>query len=528
MTKPAPGIKTDSPVKADVLLQNTEKAADGCLLEAAPEPCMIVILGASGDLTARKIIPSLFNLYLNGALPDQYVIVGCARSNMNSTEFRMKMKDSCQNSKSSKASEWKKFAEQLYYQKIDYEGLDSFVSLAGYLYKLSQKYGTHGNKIFYLAIPPMIYENTAEMLGKSGLSKENKNGKGWSRVVVEKPFGRDLTTAMTLDKMLHRYFKERQIFRIDHYLAKETVQNILMFRFANAIFEPIWNRNYIDHVNIIAAETLGVEHRAGYYEQAGVLRDMFQNHMMQLLALTAMEPPSIFEAERVRDEKAKVYRSLRPFPIEEQKEYLVLGQYGAGAIEGKRVPAYRDEPGVLPDSLIPTYAMIKLFVDNWRWKDVPFYLTSGKRMAEKRTEINIQFKKIPHSMFRNTISGDIPVNRLIMGIYPDEEISLTFQTKNPGAKMCLRPVNMDFHYSQSGTVKGMDAYEKGFLDCMLGDHTLFWRQDGVELCWSFLTPVLETCETCGLRSEMLLPYNSGTLGPKAFQDLKILFNPNAA
>ncbi|MFH1122422.1 MAG: glucose-6-phosphate dehydrogenase, partial [Pseudomonadota bacterium] len=344
---------------------------------------------------------------------------------------------------------------------------------------------------------------------------EGRDGMGWSRIIVEKPFGRDLETAVTLDRSLHEYFQESQIFRIDHYLAKETVQNILMFRFANAIFEPIWNRRYIDYVSITAAESLGVEHRAGYYEEAGVLRDMFQNHMMQLLALTAMEPPSLFEADRVLDEKAKLYRSLRPFPVDAIEDYLVLGQYDRGTIEGREVPGYREEPGVSPDSLTPTYAKMKVFVDNWRWQGVRFFVSSGKRLAGKLTEIVIQFKEIPHSMFRETLGEEISSNRLILGIYPDEKITLTFQTKNPGAHVALRPVTMDFHYHQGYQGPLLDAYEKVLLDCMVGDHMLFWRQDGVELCWSFLTPILLGCESCGNREERLLPYEAGTWGPAA-------------
>jgi glucose-6-phosphate 1-dehydrogenase len=304
-------------------------------------------------------------------------------------------------------------------------------------------------------------------------------------------------------------------------LAKETVQNILMFRFANAIFEPLWNRRYIDYVTITAAESLGVEHRAGYYEQAGVLRDMFQNHMMQLLALTAMDPPSLFEADRVRDEKIRVYRSLRPFDVEKLQDYLVLGQYGPGTIDGKSVPGYLEDPDVSPDSLTPTFAMMKIFLDNWRWQGVPFYITSGKRLAKKLTEITVQFKEVPHYMFRQVLGGQITANRLVLGIYPDEKISVTFQTKNPGARVCLRSVTMDFNYNQNYNGPVLDAYEKVLLDCMLGDHMLFWRQDGVELCWSFLTPILKECETCKDRSEMLFTYDSGSLGPKALQETKV-------
>ena len=345
---------------------------------------------------------------------------------------------------------WNAFAANLFYHDIEYDEPQSFERFARFLWDLDKTKGTKGNRIFYLAIPPTLYETTAQMLGQSGLSAEKQEGLGWSRIVVEKPFGRDLETAISLDRRLHTHFQEHQIFRIDHYLAKETVQNILMFRFANAIFEPIWNRTYIDSVTITAAETLGVEHRAGYYEEAGVLRDMFQNHMMQLFALTAMEPPSIFEAERVRDEKAKLYRALRPFPVDRLKDYIVLGQYGRGSVDGKQVPAYREEPGVNPESLTPTFAMMTVFVDNWRWQGVPFFLTSGKRLAKKLTEIAIQFKEVPHSMFRDVLGENILANRLVLGIYPEEKISMTFQTKKPGARVCLRSVTMDFSY-QSGS-----------------------------------------------------------------------------
>jgi glucose-6-phosphate 1-dehydrogenase len=493
---------------------------ESCLIEGTPDPCMVVIVGASGDLTARKIIPALYNLYLNDGLPEPFLVVGCARTKLSDQEFRDKMKKALLTTNAVNDSSWQGFYASLHYQAIDYGDLPSFKALGRSLRQLDKKYGTKGNRVFYLAIPPSLYKSTAQMLGMAGLSMEGEKENGWARIVVEKPFGRDLDTAIDLDRSLHEYFQEHQIYRIDHYLAKETVQNILMFRFANSIFEPIWNRRYIDYVSITAAETLGVEHRAGYYEQAGVLRDMFQNHMMQLLSLTAMDPPSLFEADRVRDEKVKVYRTIRPFPTDNLNDYLVLGQYGAGNLNGKRVPAYRDEPGINPESLTPTFAMMKVFLDNWRWQGVPFYLTSGKRLAKKLTEIVIQFKEVPHSMFRQTLGEHITANRLILGIYPEEKISLTFQTKNPGARVCLRSVTMDFHYHQNYTGPILDAYEKVLLDCMLGDHMLFWRQDGVELCWSFLTPILSACETCGDRREMLLPYDSGTWGPKAVKDLK--------
>jgi glucose-6-phosphate 1-dehydrogenase len=493
---------------------------ESCLIDGHPDPCTIVIVGASGDLTERKLVPALFNLYLHDGLPHPFLVVGCARTRLSDQEFRDKMKNAVMAASAPHGSKWQAFGEFLHYFPIDYDDLATFKSLADSLRDLENQYHTGGNRVFYLAIPPTIYQTTAQMLATAHLSDKLAERKGWSRIVVEKPFGRDIDTAIELDRSLHEHFQEHQIFRIDHYLAKETVQNILMFRFANAIFEPIWNRRYVDHVIIMAAESLGVEHRAGYYENTGVLRDMFQNHMMQLLAMTTMEAPSVFEADRVRDEKAKVYRALRPFPTNNLKDFLVLGQYGPGIIDGQKVPAYRDEPGVKPDSPTPTFAMMKVFLDNWRWQGVPFYLTSGKRLKRKLTEIAVQFKEVPHSMFRQMIGEHITANRLILGIYPEEKITLTFQTKNPGARVCLRTVTMDFNYLQNYTGPVLDAYEKVLIDCMLGDHMLFWREDGVELCWSFLTPILKQCEACENQAEMLLQYEAGTWGPPVAWELK--------
>ncbi len=491
-----------------------------CVTPQPLDPCTIVIFGASGDLTARKLIPALFNLYRNGWLPDPFRIVGCARTEMDDTEFRAKLEEQLVAGEPSVPSQWKDFASLLHYQSLDYGDINSFIKLAGYLKKLDSERQTGGNRVFYLAIPPMLYETVARHIGKAGLAGENQDGGGWSRIVVEKPFGRDLQTAVTLNRSLRESFEERQIYRIDHYLAKETVQNVLIFRFANSIFEPIWNRRYIKHVAITAAETLGVENRAGYYEEAGVLRDMFQNHMMQLLALTAMEAPPRFETEWVRDEKAKVFRALRPFPVDSIYEHLVSGQYGPGTIDGKPVPGYREEPGVQPDSLTPTFASMRVFVDNWRWQGVPFFLTSGKRLAEKLTEISIQFREIPYSIFRNVFGEEISANRLTLGIYPEEKISLTFQTKNPGAMLRLRPVTMDFRYRQSYRGPALDAYEKVLIDTIRGDQMLFWRQDAVELCWSFLSLILEKCESCGSRQQMLFPYPAGSWGPQAAIELQ--------
>ena len=490
-----------------------------CVAPGQTDPCTIVIAGATGDLTARKLIPALFHLYLNEGLPQPFQIVGCGRTEIDDIEFRNRMENALKSTELWDQTGWQAFSSALHYRSIDYKDLSSYRILADSLRDLDLTHQTLGNRIFYIALPPVLYKTVAQMIGRAGLSEELTNGTGWSRIVVEKPFGINLETAMDLDRSLHEHFSENQIFRIDHYLAKETVQNVLMFRFANSLFEPIWNRRYIDHVSITAIETLGVEHRAGYYERSGVLRDMFQNHMMQLLALIAMEPPSRFEADLVRDEKSKVFGALRPFPIDDLQNHLVLAQYSAGEIDNKPDPAYREEPDVDPESLTPTYARMKVFLDNWRWQGVPFYMTSGKRLDRKLTEIAIQFKTVPHSLFRHILGETIVANRLIMGIYPDERITLKFQTKNPGARVCLRTVTMDFHYQQSYTGPILDAYEKVLIDCMLGDQMLFWRQDGVERSWSFLTPVLDRCEGCDEQHDMLDFYEAGSKGPAAVSKL---------
>jgi glucose-6-phosphate 1-dehydrogenase len=493
--------------------QPSESDEKGNCLDA----CVVVIMGATGDLTARKLIPALFNLYGTDKLPQSFSIVGCGRTAQKNEQFRVHMSEALQHSGIQDPEMLAKFVSRLYYRAVQYDDQVSYDKLAIFLREMDRKFGTQGNRIFYLALPPKLYLPVAQRIGKAGLASEQIQGNGWSRLVVEKPFGSDLASAMVLDKGIHEYFHEHQVFRIDHYLAKETVQNVLMLRFANSIFEPIWNRRFIKSIRITAAESLGVEHRAGYYEQAGVLRDMFQNHMMQLLALIAMEPPSAFEADRVRDEKIKVYRALRPFQEESLEKNLVLGQYDKGKLNGEAFPSYREEPGVSDHSMTPTYAMMKLYLDNWRWQGVPFYLVSGKRLKEKRTDITIQFKRVPHSMFREVIGRRITANQLKLGVYPEERISLTFQTKTPGTHVNLRPVTMDFHYNEATDEVLLEAYEKVLLDCILGDQMLFWRQDGVEACWSFLTPILSMCEACDDRPTMLHFYESGSRGPKAIE-----------
>ncbi|MBW1873415.1 MAG: glucose-6-phosphate dehydrogenase [Deltaproteobacteria bacterium] len=438
--------------------------------EPQAEPVVFVVFGASGDLATRKLMPALYDLFICGRLPETFCVLGAARTQLSDEHFRRAAEQGLQADSDRDLSRLDEFCDRLYYQAIKYDSRSSYDTLAGKLASLEKTKGIGGNRVYYLAVPPTLYTSIVENLGKSGLAEQGDKGIGWRRIIIEKPFGSDLNSALYLDRAVHEHFDEDQIFRIDHYLAKDTVQNVLVFRLANAIFEPIWNRHFIEHVSITASETLGVEQRAGYYEQAGVIRDMFQNHMLQLLALTAMEPPTLFEAERVRDEKVKVLRSLRPLPKDKLHDHLVLGQYGPGNLEGKTLAGYRQEPGVAPDSLTATYARMQLFIDNWRWRGVPFYLTSGKRMTRKKTEIVVQFKEVPHSVFNNFLGEHSTANRLVIGIQPDQSISLTFQTKSPGVGFQLQPVSMYFDYkSDFAQTPKLDAYAKVLLDCLLGD-----------------------------------------------------------
>jgi len=492
----------------------TASPSNSCTLPGREElaSCTIVIFGASGDLAGRKLIPALLNLFNHNSLPSSINIVGCGRTPLSHEGFRENLASFAGESSLGRTPSWQEFADNLFYQPLAYDTPGDYRNLGLFLNELDQKRGTDPNRIFYLAVPPSLYAIIGRQLGLAGLS-EKKDG-AWARLVVEKPFGTDLESAMALDMSLHSSFSEEQIFRIDHYLAKETVQNILMFRFANTLFEPLWNRSFIEYVGIVTAEKLGVEHRAGYYEEAGVLRDMFQNHMMQLLALIAMEPPSRYDARQVQDEKVKVFRALKLLDMASLHENLVLGQYTGGVIDNSPVMAYREERGVASYSLTPTFAMLRLFLDNWRWRGVPFYLVSGKRLQRKETRIVIQFKNVPHSMFKNILEENILANRLTLGIYPHEEITLNFQAKAPGAKECLQQVTMDFRYDRSGGPRSFDAYEMVLRDCILGDHMLFWRQDGVELSWDFLTPIIEECESCPNRAKDLLEfYQAGSRGP---------------
>lgn len=494
------------PAQAEVILgRTTAVAEETCNFEQVEDPFILVIFGATGDLTARMLLPALTALFSGGHLPDNFAVLGASRTDLTDDAFREHMRQAAVEHGDLPPGLWERVAPRLSYLQVHYDDPASFTALSATLDQLTIAKSLGGNRIFYLAVPPTAYEDIAVNLSKAGLAEETN---GYSRLVIEKPFGRDLQTAQVLEAALHTRFSEHQIFRIDHYLAKETVQNILMLRFANAIFEPIWNRRYVNYVSIVAAECIGVEHRASYYDHFGVLRDMFQNHMMQLLSLCAIEPPPLFEADLVRDEKTKVFRALRPFDPKDLADQCILGQYASGMVGGARAPAYLDEEGVPGDSTTPTFAAMRVHLDNWRWQGVPFHLISGKRLAEKRTEITVQFKPVPFSMFRDLFGDTIQANRLILRIQPDEQVSLTFQAKAPGP-MCLRSVTMNFNYYQGYQGAALTAYAKVLLDCMLGDQTLFWRQDGVELCWKFLTPVLDNPA-----SDRLYLYKAGTWGPQ--------------
>ena len=483
----------------------------GCRITERPEDCAIVIFGASGDLSSRKLFPALARLFEGGDLPGRFAIIGASRTEMTSESFRDKVREWLELSGNLARIDWSVFGPRLYYQTLEYAELSSYRKLGDTVALAEKEQNLPGNRMFYLAIPPTLYESVADMLGQAGLAA-SLSRELWTRLVVEKPFGHDLASSRVLDTALHTHFVEEQIFRIDHYLAKDTVQNVLLFRFANAVFEPVWNRNYVDYVSVLAAEELGVEHRAGYYEQAGVLRDMFQNHMMQLLALAAMEPPSVFRAREVLDEKTKLYRSLRPFDPEKGFGQLVLGQYAAS--EDGAMPAYRQEEGVSPGSTTPTFAMLKAYVDNWRWQGVPFYICSGKRLKKKITRMVVQFKEVPHSIYRDIVGERILANRLIMEVFPNETIHMTLQAKRAGEGFCLRSASMSFNLKDAAGGPTVDSYEKVILDCMLGDHMLFWRQDGVELSWGYLTPILEMCENREDIEENLKFYTAGSWGPR--------------
>jgi len=478
-----------------------------------PDPCAMVIFGASGDLTERKLIPALYYLYRHGLLPNGFSVVGCARTAFSDDQFRARLHDAVKEYLKVPAEDesyLNGFLEGVFYLKGDY-GPATYDQLAKILDDLDEQRGAGGNRLFYMATPPSFFADIVRNLGSRGLARPKHEGRSWTRVVIEKPFGHDVESGRELNCLVTSVFREDQIYRIDHYLGKETVQNLLVFRFANGIFEPVWNRRYIDHVQIAVAEDLGLEGRGGYYEEAGLVRDMIQNHVLSLLSLIAMEPPSQFEATAVRDEKSKLMRAIRPLPLDRLNEVAVRGQYVEGWSGDQKLPAYRAEPKVSPQSVTETFAALKLYIDNWRWADVPFYIRSGKRLPKRISEITVEFRRAPHLLFRGTITEDMVPNLLRVRIQPDEGIALRFNAKIPDTTMQIRPVEMDFRYKEVFEASPPTAYETLLLDCMLGDPMLFTRNEFVDLAWELVTPLLRRWHEDGRKG--LYFYEAGTWGP---------------
>jgi glucose-6-phosphate 1-dehydrogenase len=478
--------------------------------ERKPDPCIVVIFGASGDLTKRKLLPALYHLEQASLLPEDFAVVGVARRDLSAT-FAPDMKDGILKGGGVEESDPKlaPFMERVQYFATNFDDDAGFEKLKSYLAELDQKFGTKGNRLFYLAVAPEFFADIIARLGKHGMAVPAEGESHWVRVIIEKPFGTDLESARQLNDSVNAVLSEDQIFRIDHYLGKETVQNILVFRFGNGIFEPIWNRNYIDHVEITAAESIGIEGRGPFYEQAGALRDVLQNHVMEVLSFVAMEPPDSFEAEAVRTEKLKVWRSIEPIPVED----TVRGQYGPATIDGAEVKGYRQEDRVNPESQTETYAAAKLQIENWRWAGVPFYIQAGKRLAKRVTEVTIVFKQPPLHLFKgNSSSSHIEPNVISMRIQPDEGIALCFGAKVPGPTTNVAQVNMNFSYAAAFGKSSANGYERLLLDAMLGDATLFAHRDGVEATWALFTPILEAWAK---QHEEFPNYPAGSWGPEA-------------
>jgi glucose-6-phosphate 1-dehydrogenase len=481
----------------------------------ADESCVMVIFGASGDLTKRKLVPALWSLFQSRVLPEPFAVIGVSRSEMSNEVFRERMREGVTDFarvQPPSARVWDRFAQALFYYTGDPADPALYPGLGNFIKHVEQDRGTSGNRLFYLSTPPSLYSPIVTRLGEAGFQRAPEGTDAWIRIVIEKPFGRDLASSRALNQVVNSVFTEDQVYRIDHYLGKETVQNILVFRFANGIFEPLWNRNHVDHVQITVSETLGVEARGAYYEESGALRDMIQNHILQLLCLVAMEPPVTFDADPVRDEKTKVMRALRPIPPGDVDAVAVRGQYGPGFVEGQRGPGYREEKGVSAESITETYAALKLGVDNWRWAGVPFYLRTGKRLAKRASEITVQFRRTPHLVFRrNPEAIAEAANRLSLRIQPDEGIALQFGAKLPGPEPRIKAVEMDFDYHQAFGGEPPEAYERLLLDVMKGDATLYARGDWVDLAWELLEPVLQGWAAGDPRK--FPNYEAGTWGP---------------
>jgi len=481
---------------------------DGLRVRRRPDPCLLVIFGASGDLTSKKLIPALYSLAYRGLLPERFGIVGAARSEESDDAFRERMKQAVSEHARDpfKQEVWDELAKGLRYVTLDFADARGEDALRDTLNELDSELGTLGNRVYYFAVPPSAIGTLVEEIA------ERRAAEGWLRLIIEKPFGHDLSSARVLTAEIQEHFTESEVFRIDHYLGKETVQNMLALRFSNGIFEPIWNRQFIDHVQITVAESIGIEGRAGYYEQAGAIRDIFQNHLLQLVAITAMEPPIDFTADSVRNEKVKVLKAIHtPGP-----KHVVRGQYGRGFVEGQEVVAYREEDGVAPGSMTDTFVAAKLFVDNWRWADTPFYVRMGKRLARRETTIAIQFKRAPHPPFEDGSSETLRPNVLLIHVQPNEGVSLAIGAKVPGQGMAIRTVHMDFLYGGAFREGLPDAYERLILDAMLGDATLFTRSDEIEEQWALVDAIVAFWQ----RDRPAFPnYPAGTWGPAASDEL---------
>ena len=488
---------------------------EGIANRLSPEPCTLVIFGATGDLTHRKLIPALYNLAAEGALPPALTIIGFARREKTSEQFRKELEESTRKFSRTPLNEelWAQFASSIIYHQSPFDEAEGYTSLSKQMKEADEKRGTGGNRLYYLAVAPDQFPVILSHLRESGLSTATPGS--WARVIVEKPFGKDLKSAQLLNTLVSEVFPECDTYRIDHYLGKETAQNIMVMRFANSIFESLWDSNHISHVQITAVEPLGVEGRAGYYDTSGAMRDMIQNHLLQLLTLTAMEPPTSLSADAIRDEKVKVLRSLRPLRGDDVFKHVVRAQYTAGLINGQPVPGYREADGVPKDSTTETYVALQVNIDNWRWAGVPFFIRTAKRMPKGGTEIAITFKSVPRVLFNQTGEG-LDENVLVIRIQPDEGVSLRMSAKMPGSSLRIEPVKMDFHYGTSFGKATPEAYERLLLDAMSGDATLFARRDEVEEAWAFVDGIEEAWKT---RSDDLAFHTAGSWGPAEAADL---------